>query len=328
MGAVTRALVALALCVAPEMASAQSLWERAIDPQAAQVQAAREQADRLHQLASMPDQVFLLGLLPIGPGSRDALREQALVAYESVLLTRPDDAHALARAATLHATQGAGRDELLRAESYARRALSIAPESPDAPELHFTLALVHTHLDMARETRDDYLAALRFPSSDHARSVVLGNLADTYIQLGDLAGAVRAYESCVALDGDYALGWLGLAIARDREGSSPWADAGRALQTTRAGTTQGLLEEIGSPGVFFVPTYDRAYYEAMALEAGWREARRASPRDVLTDVMARQAMDRWQQYLDRSPRDDPWRARVSAHLDGLRRALAPARGAR
>lgn len=330
MGAVIRAMVtSLALvCAAPRVARAQSLWERAVDPLAAQADASRAQADRLYQLASLPDQVFALGLLPLGAGGRELLRQQALVAYEAVLLTHPDDAHALARAATLRASQGATRPALRGAEAYARRALALAPEGPDAPELYFTLALVHTHLDMPRETRDDYLAALRFPSSDHARAVVYGNLADTYIQLGDLAGAVRAYESCVALDGDYSLGWLGLAIARDREGSSPWADAARALQTARGASAQGLLDDIAAPGVFFIPPYDQLYYEAMALEAGWREQLRGASRDEGADAVARRALSRWQQYLDRAPRDDPWRDRVALHITALRHALAPPRSAR
>lgn len=291
--------------------------------------AARREALRAEHrafAATLPARYFDLFSEGATRAQRDALRREALAAAERALARSPDDARLLGLAAELRERLGDLRGALRDAD----RALALAPESPEAPDVHFTRALVHTRLGEHEATRDDYLAALRFPLAERTRGTVLGNLADTWLVLGDTARAVETYAECVRLAPDYALGWLGLAIAQDRDSADPSDAAARAVRLAAQqsdGAPGAILDELQREGVFFVPVFDRYTYEAMAHEA---LARMYGPGGELgaDPVRAQQhrvyARFAWEAWSAQAPGDDRWRPVVARHLRAVGGAVLPA----
>ncbi len=265
--------------------------------------------------------------------SSDELRRESLARYERALSLRPDDPRVLA--ATAHLRERTG--DLDGALRDGARSLALDPEGPSAQGVHFTLAVARTWLTDHAAARDHYLASLRFPLDDGVRSVTLGNLGDSFMALGDVQTAIAAYEGAVALRPEGPMGWLGLAFAHDRARLDPAPHASRAVRaasdealrhvstprTTAGFDPAALLDALSAPGVFYVPDYDRHYYEGIAHEAVARAWSPGNPFGVPPDdERAREHRDdaaaAWQRYLDRAPATDPWRPRAEAHLRTLR----------
>lgn len=329
------ALTTVALLAAAPDALAQpaaSLWSRATAPRAREALAARRAGDWIYLLDQLPG--FLRDrLAPERAGlSHDALRREALASFDRSLSLDPDDAHALAAAAHLRERAG----DLDGAARDAARSLALDPDGPSAQDAHFTLAVVHTWRSEHAPCRDHYLASLRLPMRDHARAVVLGNLGDAFLALGDTRSAVENYVACVTLRPEYSLGWLGLAIARDRAHIDPAADAAMAVRAasdevvSRMNTPrtaggfdpEALIDALSADGVFYVPAYDRFYYQGMAHEAVARALAPGNPFGVPVDAAQvdghrRAAVEAWRRYLDGAAPDDPWRPRARAHLRAL-----------
>lgn len=323
--AVTGAALALGLTLAAADARAQGWWSRALTAGASEARRDATRAEHLAFAATLPARFLDLFSATATRAQRDALRREALAAADRALAVTPDDPRLLATAAALRERLG----DLRGALRDAARALELAPEAPESADVHFTLALAHTHLGAHEATRDDYLAALRLPLPDHTRGTVLGNLADTWLVLGDTARAVQTYTESLQFAPDYALGWLGLAIAQDRDGADPTDAAARAvrLAAQRAdGSPDAILDELQSEGVFFVPTFDRYTYEAMAHEA---LARMYGPGGELgaDPVRAQQhrvyARFAWEAWSAQAPADDRWRPRVARHLRAVGNAVLP-----
>jgi tetratricopeptide (TPR) repeat protein len=310
--------LALLLCAAPALA--QDLYARALVPGAAQARRDAARAQHLEFIAGLPARFLdLFELFAAAPtrADRDALRLEALRLAERALAVTPDDPALLGTAASLR--ERLGDDD--RALRDVNRALALAPASPAASDLLFTRALLRTRRGDHEGTRDDYLSALRQPMSDSTRGTVLGNLADTWLTLGDTARAVETYESSVHHAPDYALGWLGLAIAQDRQGDAPWEAAAEALRVSSAhahGRPEALLDELSRDGVFFVPAYDRYTYEAMAWEALARAERRGEVPGADEVAVRRHlaaARAAWEAWSAAAPPTDRWRPVVRRHLE-------------
>lgn len=312
----------LAVLLGATGAWAQDPWLREADRARARRERAR--AEHLAFVATLPPGVIGPGEQPVEVGWREAMRREALAAVERSLAAQPDEPHALGLAATLRERLGDPRGALRDAD----RALALAPEGPEAPDLHFVRALAHTHLGAHERTRDEYLAALRFPMPDDTRGIVLGNLADAWLVLGDTARAVETYREGLRFTPDYALGWLGLAIAQDRDGADPTEAAAEAVRraSRRGSAPDAILEETRREGVFFVPPFDRYTYEAMAHEA---LARMYAPGGELGHDPLRAQQHRvyarfaWEAWGAQAPADDRWRPRVARHLRALATAVLP-----
>lgn len=303
-----------ALALAPS-AGAQDLFERAHTPGAPALRRLHGRARHLEFVADLPPR--LLALFNAAPtrSERDALRLDALRAADRALALAPDDVSLLSTAASLRERLG----DYPRALRDADLALALAPEGPDAQDLYFTRAIVRTRLGDHLGARDDYLAALRLPMAAHTRGAVLGNLADTWLALGDAALAAETFARCVREAPDYSLGWLGLAIAQDRLGDDPSEAAEEALRTalTRgSGRADALLDELSRDGVFFVPAYDRHTYEAMSHEAIARAYLRGELPGGDADARRHEAAARaaWEAWSARAPADDRWRPAAARHL--------------
>ncbi|MEZ4393851.1 MAG: hypothetical protein R3A48_22490 [Polyangiales bacterium] len=313
--------VALAACllVATPPAAAQDLYERAARPGASAASRDAARAAHLEFLSSLPARFLDLFGAASTRAERDALRLQALRLADRALAVRPHDTATRSIASALRERLG----DYANARRDADLALALAPEGPEAPDLLFTRALVRTRLGDHAGTRDDYLLALRFPLPEHTRGTVLGNLADTYLALGDTGLAVETFGESVRHAPDYALGWLGLAIAQDRQGEDPDEAAARALEvasTQRLGAPDAIFDELTREGVFFVPSYDRYTYEAMAHEALARRFE-ADPSGVDRARRHRaSARVAWEAWSSLAPADDRWRPVVARHLARVDRA--------
>lgn len=303
----------LLIALAPAPLAAQDLYSRAAQPEAHAASRLTLRARHLEFLASLPPRFLdLFGALTTR-AERDSLRLQALRLAERAMQSTPDDPALLSVTATLYEHLG----EHLRARELLDRALALDPLSSEAPDMLFTRALVRTRLGDHEGTRDDYLVALRFPLSAHARGTTLGNLAETYLSLNDTERAIEAFFGCVREAPDYALGWLGLAVAQDRQGEDPSEAAARAVRAAAAraaGRPDALLDELRREGVFFVPAYERYCFVAMAHEALAAESLRDAEPAARARAHRLAARVAWESWLAQAPLDHRWRAVAARHL--------------
>lgn len=327
-------LVALGLA-APYASYAQLRWPGHRHGPDAAARRALDLGETLLLGAALPPQwlpqgaVLVQGVAP----TRATMRALAAQHLDRALSLHPDDAHTHARAAEAYAQLR----QLPRCELHARRALALDPRGPDAPGAWFALALVHTLRGEHDRARDAYLAELAFALQPAEASVVWGNLAETLVSLQQLPQAIEAFTAAVSLDPEHALAWLGLALARDRLGASPWEDARRAHETAeaRAAASRGrrpvapaarvdpeaLLQQLRAEGIFFEPAYDRYAYEGIALESAARALREAAPPDPdAARALAARALTAWESWLHDADANDPWRDQARHRAFQLRGA--------
>ena len=168
----------------------------------------------------------------------------------------------------------------------------------------FSLGVAYTKQLRFEAARDSYLELVRDPFAP-GREVTLCNLAETYMYLHDVDASLERYNECATALPQRATGWWGLAIAHDRAGHE--SDGRRAAD--RALPVDPDLRDIRGDGVFYVPEYERWYYEGMAFEAIARSA--------LSMVDRRAALNSaagcWNRYITAAPSTDSWLHRVRAH---------------
>jgi len=180
-------------------------------------------------------------------------------------------------------------------------------------EAYSQLAEAYTRLGRFDEEIRSYDAALRFEAQPFARARLLANRAESYMAVGDITAAVDGYRGALGLLSApielFTLGpttlW-GLGVALDRSG-----DLDGALEAIRLARTYDPLDKnLNGPGWFYVPAYDRFYYQALG---HWSAARRATlPSARAAEYLA--AIARWQEYLDSAAPDDRWLAVARARL--------------
>lgn len=186
---------------------------------------------------------------------------------------------------------------------------SIARASPPAPlraTVFAELAVAYAHLGRVDDEIRAYGEALKVQPIAHERSRLLANRAEAYMLLGDITAAVDGYRAALALlTADYMMFgsgpttlW-GLAVALDRSG-----DLDSGLDTVRVARSYDAQDKaINGPGWFYLPDYDRHWYEALG---HWQVARKA---DVVTSVRVdayARAVASWEEYLSNATRDDRW----------------------
>lgn len=141
---------------------------------------------------------------------------------------------------------------------------------------------------------------------------------------GQLDQALRDYDLALALVPDHALAHWGRAVALDRSGDLPAAleQASRALVFDPDG------RELASPRVFYIPEYDRHWYQALGAMARAQQAKR-SPAEA---VWCEQAVTLWNRYVRAAQPDDRWlalaRVRLSLSMQCAKAARGQASGVR
>ena len=191
-------------------------------------------------------------------------------------------------------------------------AVEATPPSMRA-EAYSQLAEAYTRLGRFEEELRAYDAALRFEAQPFARARLLANRAESFMAIGDISAAVDGYRGALGLLSApiemFTLGpttmW-GLAVALDRSG-----DLDGALEAIRLARTYDPLDKnLNGPGWFYVPAYDRFYYQALG---HWSAARRATlPAARAEEYLS--AVARWQEYLDSAAPDDRWIGVARARL--------------
>jgi tetratricopeptide (TPR) repeat protein len=151
-----------------------------------------------------------------------------------------------------------------------------APLDPRVGDLLLSRALLHTklidgspadrrHLEKAVR---DYQAALDRSdglTATRGDEQLLGNLAETYMMLGQLDDAIASYYRAIAAGAARVSTVYGLAVALDRDGSGD--QALRQIQGQGAEGLEAFTKECIRRTVFFVPHGESAYYFALASEA-------------------------------------------------------------
>lgn len=219
------------------------------------------------------------------PSVRERLVSRAVVSYELAARARPDAPEPHFRAASVIRAfyedckdLGARVCERPLTPALTARMIEhwdaferLAPGDPRlVEEVLFERALTRTR----RASEADLEANLEAAGADYRKlldlrpdddlSRTLGNLAETYMMLGDLDRAIETYRRSVALNADLSQEY-GLAVALDRDEQGA---AARALIAARgeAGLKRFRLE-LGAGAIFFVPDGEVYYYLALAAES-------------------------------------------------------------
>lgn len=319
------ALATLALATTP-VAAAPSIWQRATaTADAAQAQRAYDEAmlegdDRVAQAANT-----------VVYEQRKRLVRAALDAYDRAALARPDLAEPRWRAATvvnafyIECTQD--RAPLCAREprpSDAERAIAawdaaerLAPLDPRFTDrVMFARAILHTklatpaHLRAAAVDYQRLLDRMRgtasvdpLSSNLAERSLIMGNLAETFMMLGDLDRAIETYREAQRLSPELTRAF-GLAVALDRDEQE--AAAYEVLRGQGPGAVAQFIDQVERGGVFFVPDGEVAYY--LGLGAAFEG-------DEVT------AIEHFQAFIA-SGAHPGYQPRARAHLAALRARLA------
>lgn len=151
---------------------------------------------------------------------------------------------------------------------------ALAPLDPRVTEILLSRAILRTKLVALHPTeralldaaRRDYEAVLTRSDSVSRRALylVLGNLAETYMMLGDLDKAIETYKDA------YRAGALsdtiyGYAVALDRDDRT--AQALTLIRTLGGPAAQHFRDRFNEGAIFFVPSGEEHYYFALIYEA-------------------------------------------------------------
>lgn len=215
--------------------------------------------------------------------------ERAISAYERAAMARPEAAEPHFRAAAaIHAfylecrrdegaslcdgnpllTSAAARVAATRAIDHWDAFEAKAPLDPRVTdEILFDRAILHTklgtpeHLAAARADYRKILARRQLSAPD---SIVIGNLAETEMMLGDLDQAIIAYRRTLQLEQSVSH-YFGLAVALDRDEQG--AQARAILRAFGPRGIEDLERQILSGRVFYVPRGEEFYYLALGYDA-------------------------------------------------------------
>jgi tetratricopeptide (TPR) repeat protein len=219
--------------------------------------------------------------------------DRAITAYELAAAARPTAAEPHFRAAAaLHAfylecnpgesaalcTLGAGARPLFRAlphrtvtDRLLRHWDAFEAKAPKDPrvvdDVLLERAILHTklanpeHLEAARR---DYRKILAWRHTTERDSIVLGNLAETEMMLGNLDQAIIAYRRTLELDQSISHNF-GLAVALDRDEQGQQART--ILRSYGVEGVVALQKQILRGNVFYVPEGEAYYYLALGCES-------------------------------------------------------------
>jgi tetratricopeptide (TPR) repeat protein len=157
------------------------------------------------------------------------------------------------------------------------------PLDPRLTQILFDRAILHTKLATEEDLRAsilDYEALLERGDVGPNLAITLGNLAESYMMVGDLEQSIETYRAAVKETSE--LGPIfGLAVAYDRDGQGVLArELIRELGDERY---LAWVQDVSSGQTFYVPDGEVYYYEALANDALGR------PKD---------SARYWQLYLD------------------------------
>jgi tetratricopeptide (TPR) repeat protein len=177
----------------------------------------------------------------------------------------PHEGAALCRAGTHTATFRKNAERVIKHwEAFEAN----APTDPRlAEEILFERAITHTKLETPEhlaQARADYLKILALRHVGSRDSIVMGNLAETDMMLGDLDAAIVHYRRTLEID-QRVSHYFGLAVALDRDEQGSLARS--LLRTFGTGGVKEMERAIMTHEVFYVPDGEAYYYLALGYEA-------------------------------------------------------------
>ncbi len=180
------------------------------------------------------------------------------------------------------------------------------------------LSVIYARLGRTREEIASYDRALALEPHALSQATMLANQAEAYMTSGDLARAISGYRAALTtLDAlsspEVAFHaptvFWGLGVALDRSGE---LDA--ALDAVqRARGYDPADSRLSSSSWFYNPAHDEAWYAALG---HLMVARRGPDIDVRQAAYGR-AIERFREYVDRAPPQDPWLSLARAHVATL-----------
>ncbi len=267
-----------------EASSRPTVWERAWRPTAILEERTREEVERVLFEAE------LFGWR--SPSTPDRLRS-ALDGLRLVDAERAVDVRLRFLLGRVLGLLG----EWPRAASVLEAAIEEAPTHPMAGDAFFRLAIAYAWLGEREREIEMYDAFLERTHVESARATALSNRAEARMAQGDLEGAVRDYRAALAITAD-PVATLGLAVALDRLG-----DVAAALfEAEKSHLLDPEARRLGSDGVFFVPPYERHWYEALLAMASASRAER--PAEAASHWRAAAAS--FGAYVAEAGPEDPW----------------------
>lgn len=295
----TIGLAVFALLQAAPLFAAPSLWERTARPRAAAEERTRREVEHLLFEAELfglhstiaQDRLSLACALLVEAGAEKAEDLRLRFHFGRVLAWLGDNERAV-----------------LVLEPLVRE----APSHPMASEARFRLAIAYLWLGRRDDEIAMYDAFLDRVSSKPARATALSNRAEARMAQGDLRAAIDDYRASLAIDLDPAT-LYGLAVALDRSGdlTEALAEAGRAI------VLDPDDERLHADGVFFLPAYERHWYEAVDLMA--RARRAENPADAARFWEA--ASTRFTLYMKEAGDADRWFALARARRESCEAEL-------
>lgn len=192
-----------------------------------------------------------------------------------------------------------------RAATVLEGAIAMAPDHPAVVDAYWSLAIAYVKLGRFDDEIEAYEEFLRRQTVSYQRSRALCNRAESQLRRDRLGEALRDYRESLVLQPEDVLCHWGYAVALDRSGDAPAAMA----EVKTAITFDPLDQELSNPGVFFLPPYDRFWYEALGAMA-----RAQQIDDPATTVLWWEAaVAKWAGYLAYAPEDDRWVPLAKAH---------------
>jgi tetratricopeptide (TPR) repeat protein len=217
------------------------------------------------------------------------------------------------------------RHEERRALPVLEEALREAPDHPMATRAYFDLGVCLARVERIEDEIAAYGEYLRRETEPLNRAMALSNRAEAHMMLAkqphltatELLFAVGDFRAALLIDPGYPQAHWGLAVALDRNGDGPGAIA----EATLAVTYDPLESMVSGPQAFFVPAYEKYWYEALSAMA-----RAHQLDDVPSSILLWEtAVSKWATYVALCSSDDRWLPLAKAHLTSTQRQLDQAK---
>ncbi len=307
-GAWTNVVVTTWLLCAARPSHAQGhppgVWERAADP-------ARQREDIVYRRAEVH----------MAAASRQNLFSPMWQEHLGIAFQALEDGHAdNAADVRLRFVFGEVAEQLHLYERAARAlesALRDAPDDPSATQAYFALGICYAKLNRAEEEIAAYDEYIRRETHPGRRGNALSNRAEAQMLLGRMSAAISDYRGSLRIDPESVLTHWGLAVALDRSGDAP----GGLAEAKIAITYDPLDQRISSQDVFFMPEYDKYWYEGIGAIAHAQQID-----DPATSILWWEtAVAKWAEYVALATADDPWVRLAKAHQASCERQLEQAK---
>ena len=218
----------------------------------------------------------------------------------------------------------------LAAHDILQKTLAEFPEGDGAHSAWLTFAFVCSMLDRPEEERAAYDHYLSDEANPLRRAVPLLNLAEANMRGHRLTEAIDGYREVEQLSATLAnnntetgvLAVWGLAIALDREGDARGA-AEQARIVSRMdpeGPVSSRRPVLDSSGVYFVPAYEKFWYQALATT---EDAKQAGSATLAAKAWGR-TVTLWKAYLEPAEKIDhpeAWNVVAKRHLASAEKQL-------